>query len=169
MAAHWPQGLLQMQQLQDCSEPPFPRERVLRHRQEMCLPQLSSRMNQLEHSQSVTSAVLEELSMKDVTVENVFVTSAWQSGFSTKIRTDAKTLDFSFLVLSLPGQDCSMQVETCTSADSSREGIPHWPCINSVGHQAELLTGALGLGCPSQERLLGTCKGQWSVQELSVP
>lgn len=99
MAAHWPQRLLQMHQLQDCREPPFPWERVLRHRQEMCLPQLSSRMNQLEHSHSVTSAVLEELSMKDGTVKNVFVTSGWQSGFSTKIRTDANALDF---VLSSP-------------------------------------------------------------------
>lgn len=51
-------------------------------------------MNQLAHSHSVTCAVLEELSMKDVTVENVFVTSGWQAGFSTKIRRDAKTLDF---------------------------------------------------------------------------
>lgn len=82
-----------MHQLRDCGEPPFPWERVLGHRQEMCLPQLSSRMNQLEHSHSVISAVLEKLSMKDVAVKNVFVTRGWQSGFSTKIRTDAKTLD----------------------------------------------------------------------------
>lgn len=60
----------------------------------MCLSQLSSRTNQLEHSHSVTSAMLEEPSMKYVTVENIFVTSCWQSGFSTRIRTDAKTLAF---------------------------------------------------------------------------
>ena len=40
------------------------------------------------------SATLEEPSMKYVTVENIFVTSCWQSGFSTRIRTDAKTLTF---------------------------------------------------------------------------
>lgn len=94
MAADRPQRLLQRHQLQDCSKPPFPWEHVLGHRQEMCLPQLSSRMNQLEHSHSVTSAVLEELSTKDVTVKNIFVTSGWQSGFSTKIRTDANAVDF---------------------------------------------------------------------------
>lgn len=32
--------------------------------------------------------------MKYVTIENVFLTSCWQSGFSTRIRTDAKTLAF---------------------------------------------------------------------------
>lgn len=158
-----------MHQLQDCGEPPFPWERVLGHRQEMCLPQLSSRMNQLEHSHSVTSAVLEELSMKEVAVKNVFVTRGWQSGFSTKIRKMQRHWMFFFPVLSFPGQDWSVQVETCTSADTSREGIPHWPCLNSMGHQSELITGAVRPGCPSQERLLSTGKGQWSVQEHSVP
>lgn len=71
------------------SEAPFPWESVLGHRQGMCLPPC-----QLQHSHSVTSAGLAEISMKDVTVENVSVTSGWQSGFSTKIRTHAKTLDF---------------------------------------------------------------------------
>lgn len=105
--------------------------------------------------------------MKDVTVKNVFVTSGWQSGFSTKIRTDAKILDFP---LSSPFPSRTrLEVESYTSADFSREGIPRWPCLNSMGHQSELITGALEAGCPFQERLLCTCKGQWSVQEHSVP
>lgn len=59
-----------------------------------CLPHLSSRMNQPEHSHGVTSAVMEEPSVKYVTVENIFVTRCWRSGFSTRIRTRAKTPAF---------------------------------------------------------------------------
>lgn len=83
----------QMHQLQDCSAAPAPLEHVLGTSR-----RTSSSAEQPNETRwsipSVTSAVLEEPSMRHVAVENIFVTRCWQSLFSPGIRTDAKTLAF---------------------------------------------------------------------------